>query len=146
MVHFGEFLKTSSLRSNSVTRQVSFIEQKLVPKFKNSNETFWVIFKQCDSVEYVTIQSLTGIFVTNWVKHCNGNPVRNWSWVKHQLSFLANFFLLLHVSWSFGFLSFPLFIAWKTCKSIEASFYFLWHSFNTMWKSFATVTILCSNR
>ena len=31
MVHFGEFLKTWSLRSNSVTRQVSFkIGQKLM--------------------------------------------------------------------------------------------------------------------
>ena len=30
MVHFGEFLKTWSLQSNRVTRQVSFIGQKLV--------------------------------------------------------------------------------------------------------------------
>ena len=35
MVHFGEFLKTWSLRSNSVTRQVSFlIGQKLVENAK----------------------------------------------------------------------------------------------------------------
>ena len=38
MVHFGEFLKTSSLRSNSVTRQVSFYRTKKnwwkMPKFK----------------------------------------------------------------------------------------------------------------
>ena len=35
MVHFGEFLKTLSLRSNSVTRQVSFkIGQKLVENVK----------------------------------------------------------------------------------------------------------------
>ena len=29
MIHFGEFLKTSSLRSNSVTRQVTFIKTKI---------------------------------------------------------------------------------------------------------------------
>ena len=35
MVHFGKFLKTWSLRSNSVTRQVSFlIGQKLVENDK----------------------------------------------------------------------------------------------------------------
>ena len=35
MVHLGEFLKTWSLRSNSVTRQVSFkIGQKLVESAK----------------------------------------------------------------------------------------------------------------
>ena len=47
---FGEFLKCWSLRSNSVTRQVIFIEEKLVkmPKLKTSNETFWVIFKHCE--------------------------------------------------------------------------------------------------
>ena len=50
-VHFGEFLKTWSLRSNSVTRQVSFDRTKIGGKCqngKNSNATFWVIFKQCD--------------------------------------------------------------------------------------------------
>ena len=47
---FGEFLKTWSLRSNSVTRQVSFNRTKIGGKCqntKNSNATFWVIFKQC---------------------------------------------------------------------------------------------------
>ena len=39
MVHFGEFLKTRSLRSNSVTRQVSFNRTKIggkcqIQKFK----------------------------------------------------------------------------------------------------------------
>ena len=64
MVHFGEFLKTGSLRSNSVTRKVNFIWTKIVgkcqntkiriqqnwwkiPKFKNSDATFLVIFKHC---------------------------------------------------------------------------------------------------
>ena len=47
MVHFGEFLKTWSLRSNSVTRQVSFNRTKIGGKCQNSSATFWVIFKQC---------------------------------------------------------------------------------------------------
>ena len=36
MVHFGEFLKTWSLRSNSVTRQVSFNRTKIGGKCQNS--------------------------------------------------------------------------------------------------------------
>ena len=36
-----------SLRSNSVTRQVSFNRTKIGGKCQNSNTTFWVIFKQC---------------------------------------------------------------------------------------------------
>ena len=35
MVHFGEFLKTWSLRSNSVTRQVNFIRTKIGGKCQN---------------------------------------------------------------------------------------------------------------
>ena len=37
MVHFGEFLKTWSLRSNSVTRQVSFNRTKIGGKYQTSN-------------------------------------------------------------------------------------------------------------
>ena len=40
-------------RSNSVTRQVNLNWTKSIekmPKFKNSNATFWVIFKHCDLV------------------------------------------------------------------------------------------------
>ena len=48
MVHFGEFLKTWSLRSNSVTRKVNFNRTKIGGKCQNSSTTFWVIFKQCD--------------------------------------------------------------------------------------------------
>ena len=44
MVHFGEFLKIWSLRSNSVTRQVSFNRTKIGGKCQNSNGTFWVHF------------------------------------------------------------------------------------------------------
>ena len=53
MVHFGEFLKTWSLLSNSVTRQVSFHRTKIGGKCQNSkssNSTFWVIFKQCGAL------------------------------------------------------------------------------------------------
>ena len=47
MVQFGDFLKTRSLRSDSVT-----IGQKLVDnaKIKNSIATFWVFFKHCSVV------------------------------------------------------------------------------------------------
>ena len=46
MVHFGDFLKTWSLQSNSVTRLVTFNKSWWkMPKLKNSNVTFWVIFK-----------------------------------------------------------------------------------------------------
>ena len=47
MVDFGEFLKTWSLRSNSVTREVNFNRTKIGGTYRNSNATFWVIFKQC---------------------------------------------------------------------------------------------------
>ena len=40
MVHFGEFLKTWSLRSNSVTRPVTFNKTKIGGKCHNSNATF----------------------------------------------------------------------------------------------------------
>ena len=45
MIHFDEFLKNQSLRPNSVTRQDKNLWE--MPKFKPSNATFWVIFKQC---------------------------------------------------------------------------------------------------
>ena len=49
MVHFGEFLKTWILLSNSVTWQVNFNRTKIGGKCHNlinSNATFWVIFKK----------------------------------------------------------------------------------------------------
>ena len=49
MVQFGEFLKTCSLRSNRVTRQVSFNRSKIGEKCQNS---FWVIFKYCEIVSF----------------------------------------------------------------------------------------------
>ena len=51
MVNLENFLKTWSLRSNSVTRQGTFNRTKnwwKMPKFKKSNETFWMIFKHCE--------------------------------------------------------------------------------------------------
>ena len=41
MVHFGEFLKTWSLRSNSVTRQVSFNKTKVGGKCQNWKTQMW---------------------------------------------------------------------------------------------------------
>ena len=45
MVQFGQFLKTWSLWSKSVTRQSK--NWRKMPKFENSNATFWIIFKHC---------------------------------------------------------------------------------------------------
>ena len=44
MVHFGEFLKSFILRSNSVTRQVNFYKDKIGEKcqIETSNMTLWV--------------------------------------------------------------------------------------------------------
>ena len=50
MVHFGEFLKTWSLRSKSVTRQVSYNRTKIGEKCQNSNATLLVIFKHWANV------------------------------------------------------------------------------------------------
>ena len=50
MVHFDEFLKTWSLRSYSVTRQVTLNRTKIGGKCQSSKirmRHFWVIFKQC---------------------------------------------------------------------------------------------------
>ena len=45
LVHLGEFVKAWCLWSNSVTRQVK--NWRKMPKLKNSNATFLVIFIQC---------------------------------------------------------------------------------------------------
>ena len=57
MVQFGEYLKTSSLRSNSVTRQVILIGQKLVemPTLKNINSTLRLILKECEKGSRVVV-------------------------------------------------------------------------------------------
>ena len=57
MVHFGKFLKTWSLRSNSFTRQVSFNMTKIGGKCQNSNVTLWVIFK-CKNLVYLPHQKV----------------------------------------------------------------------------------------
>ena len=68
MVHFGEFFKTWSLRSNSVTREISFNRTKIGAKCqnsKNSNATFWVIFKQCGP-GLLSFPRKNGFLVTIW--------------------------------------------------------------------------------
>ena len=64
MVNFGAFLKTWSLLSNSVSRQVTLNRTKIVEKcqsWKIQNARFWVIFKHCAAFYYDC-----DIF-----KHCN---------------------------------------------------------------------------
>ena len=53
MVHFGEFLNTWSLWSNSVTRQVSFKRTKIGEKCRNSNAKFWVIKEKEEKMHHV---------------------------------------------------------------------------------------------
>ena len=70
MAHFGEFLKTWSLLSNSVTRQVSFSTTKIGRKCQNSNATFWVIFKQFSSLlcSFRNSRNLSLCFDVGWLE------------------------------------------------------------------------------
>ena len=76
MVHFGEFLKTWSLRSNSVTRQVNSNRTKIGGKCQNA--TFWVIFKQseveCGGLWIYSLQSTTGVKKDDSVKWTSTLP------------------------------------------------------------------------
>ena len=65
MLNFGEVLKTRSLQSNSVTRQVTFNRTKNGGKCQNSNATFWVIFKQCELDKYFVLKKLHMSHVQN---------------------------------------------------------------------------------
>ena len=53
MVHFGEFLKTWSLRSNSVTRQVTFNRTKIGGKCQNSKIQMWHFEWFSNTVQWV---------------------------------------------------------------------------------------------
>ena len=67
MNHFDEFLITWSLRSNSVTRQLSFNRTKIGGKCQNSNTTFWEIFKQCElSSSGICMREPSFISVYGW--------------------------------------------------------------------------------
>ena len=83
MVHFGEFLTTWSLRSDSVTRQVNFNRTKIGEKCqnaKNLNATFWVIFKQCE----VETFKLNWFFSIQW----NCLDVCHLRWVTMEFQFV----------------------------------------------------------
>ena len=89
MVHFGEFLKSWSLRSNSVTRQVNFNTTKIGEKCQNSNATCWVIFKQCVPVSTACIG-----FGTSWERISSFGTAGISSISRLSLSFrLTPFFL-----------------------------------------------------
>ena len=83
MVQFGEFLKTWSLRSNSVTRKVSFYRTKIGGKCQNSNATFWVIFKQCDF-------AMTYIWALNYFALMRQNSKERKAFVRHTNDFARN--------------------------------------------------------
>ena len=71
MVNFDKFLKTWSLRSNSVTRQVSFNRTKIGGKCQNSIATFWVIFKQCEEVNVMN-RSIIYILLSQGEREAHG--------------------------------------------------------------------------
>ena len=76
MVHFGEFLKTWSLRSNSVTRQVNFNRSKISGKCQNSKTEFWSqIFSFATSTHFngkyivsITLKVTHYIFLLHWTE------------------------------------------------------------------------------
>ena len=95
---FGEFLKTQSLRSNSVTREVNLNRTKIDGKmliWKNSNATFWVSFKHC--VRYKIIPKLFGHTVLASIFALLENLKRKW-WQFFAISFFP--FRLLFLSFS----------------------------------------------
>ena len=81
MVHFGESFW--SLRSKSVTRQVSFNRTKIGGKCQNSNATFWVIFKQCDF-------AMTYIWALNYFALMRQNSKERKAFVRHTNDFARN--------------------------------------------------------
>ena len=109
MIHFGEFLKTWSLLSNSVIRQVTFNKTKIGGKgqnWQNSNATFIVIFKLCalwicEKVRKKLIFALKEHKSTFW----SANYTFRYIWFRncieeldlsrvcacHEMRFLANF-------------------------------------------------------
>ena len=69
MVHFGEFLKTWSLRSNSVTRQVNFNRSKIGGKCQNWKPQMrlfgWISNTYCEVSRFLALKfkysTLTGV-------------------------------------------------------------------------------------
>ena len=70
MVHFGEFLKTCSLRSNSVTRQVNFKSTKIGEKCTKLKNIKWDILgdfqTMCSSLDF-----LTNDWFSRLIIHCS---------------------------------------------------------------------------
>ena len=85
MDHFGEFSKTWILLSNSVTRQDNFNRTKIVWKCQNWNETFWLIFKQCD-VSFVSI-----FWSKSVTRHVNFNRTKIGGNISSNVTFWAIF-------------------------------------------------------
>ena len=106
MVHFGEFFKTWSLRSNSVTRQVTFNRTKIDGKcqtLKTPNATFWMIFKHCALCVFwpvpISPKPLDRIW-RNFV--CVKNTFKGWCKTKNKMFGFRFFFpkyILILVVW-----------------------------------------------
>ena len=69
-VLFGQFLKTWSLRSNSVTRHVNFNITRKCQNSKMSNATFWMIFKHCDMMRMQNFKRMFFAFFLLGFTHC----------------------------------------------------------------------------
>jgi len=79
MVQFGDILKTWSLRSNSVTRQLNFTRTKIGGK-----SDILVIFKQCvqtksylHKVDATSVCKIIDFFLANY-----GNPDNSWKLIQ----------------------------------------------------------------
>ena len=88
MVHFDEFLKTWSLRSYSVTRQVTLNRTKIGEKCQNwkfQMRHFWVIFKQYDIYFFV-------LYLTTFTFFCA--DIQKWrEKLKHEELICLHLFL-----------------------------------------------------
>ena len=122
MVRFGEFLKTWSLRSNSVTRQVNFNRTKIGRKCQNGKTKWdiWVIFKEF------------GPFLTKpQIKNCRYR-IRN-ECTKKRKAWSQK---ILHQS---GPLHVSLWLITKTWKFIAAALNYYCYHFFLLFKSRATL-------
>ena len=85
IVNYGEFLKTWSLRSNSLVRQVTFNRTKM-PKLKNLSAVFCVICKLCALAQFLSFWSLWRLWLSN-VAHLQLFPA-----VRTRTSYCRYFF------------------------------------------------------
>ena len=116
MVHFGEFLKTWSLRSNSVTRQVNFKRTKIDEKCQNWKTQMWHFGWFSNTVDYV--ESFFQKLALGWkqvekkkafeMHSCFGNlrwpSIRDFRRLLDGSNFWPKIKILFHTCWNVLFL------------------------------------------